>query len=315
MRSSPSGAYIVLVANTPNPRGSFTPLLVVGALALVGAGLYLNLASSDDAKAGSAGARDSAGANGLADARAASSSTSSGASRRDEDPDAPRPRVVVEPEKLELGRVTQCGEPAIGEVTLRNEGRVPAKVDGWVATCGCVAVLAEPGFMLEPGTSRTLPIRVDPTGVGGKSQRIDFRLDGNALGGRVRIDYDVYSPIRAMPSMAIRPEKGTELLLELERSTPEGEHIATPFEVLSVLPPVGQPWRAMEGEPPLEPGWGGVIVDFAAIDALAADPASRADPAFEWRGDGADARWKTFEIVIRTDDSVCGEIRVRLRNG
>jgi hypothetical protein len=131
----------------------------------------------------------------------------------------------------------------------------------------------------------------------------------------VRIDYDVYSPIRTMPSMAIRPEKGTELLLELERATPEGEHIATPFEVLAVLPPIGRPWKAAEGEPPLEAGWGGVIVDFAAVDELAADPASRSDPAFEWRGDGVDARWKTFEFVIRTDDSVCGEMRVRLRNG
>ena len=85
--------------------------------------------------------------------------------------------------------------------------------------------------------------------------------------------------------------------------------------MLAVLPPIGRPWKAAEGEPPLEAGWGGVIVDFAAVDELAADPASRSDPAFEWRGDGADARWKTFEFVIRTDDSVCGEMRVRLRNG
>ncbi|MFM7260087.1 MAG: hypothetical protein ACKO3W_05725, partial [bacterium] len=222
----------------PSTRASFTPLLVVGALALVAAGVYLNLTSSGDATAGSAGARtqgdESPGG-------AAGSSVGAGASRsarRDEDPDAPRPRVRVEPEKLELGRVTQCGEPTIGEVTVKNEGPIPAKVDGWVATCGCVTVLAEPGFVLEPGASRALPIRVDPAGVGGKSQRVDFRLDGNALGGRVRLDYEVYSPIRAMPSMPLRPEKGTELLLELERSTPEGEHIATPFEVLAVLPPV-----------------------------------------------------------------------------
>ncbi len=287
---------------------------MVAALALVAAGVYFNLKRGDgDANSGSAGASGR-----LSDDEATGDSAPSGRAaggRKDEDPNAPRPRVRITPEKLELGRVTQCGEPTVAEVTLINESKVEAKVDGWVATCGCIAVLAEPGFTLEPGASRTLPIRVDPAGVGGKSQRIDFRLNGNALGGRVRIDYDVYSPIRSMPSMAIRPEKGTELLLELERATPEGEHIATPFEVVAVIPPIGRPWKAAEGEPPLEPGWGGVIVDFAAVDELAADPASRTDPAFEWRGDGADARWKTFEFLIRTDDSVCGAIRVRLRNG
>lgn len=301
---------------TPQPtaRSSSTPYLLVGALALVAAGVYFNLkGNDDDAKSGSAGA--SARASGEDGASASSGAGSSSRTRKDEDPNAPRPRVRVTPEKIELGRVTQCGEPSVAEVTLINESKVAVKVDGWVATCGCVSVLAEPGFTLEPGTSRALPVRVDPSGVGGKSQRVDFRLDGNALGGRVRIDYDVYSPIRTMPSMATRPEKGTELLLELERATPEGEHIATPFEVLAVLPPIGRPWKAAEGEPPLEAGWGGVIVDFAAVDELAADPASRSDPAFEWRGDGVDARWKTFEFVIRTDDSVCGEMRVRLRNG
>ena len=304
------------MSTQPSPRGSFTPLLVVGALALVGAGVYLNLTSADDATTGSAGAlaRGGDSSDGAA-ARLSENSGSSRSGRRDEDPDSPRPRVRVKPEKLDLGRVTQCGEPTIGEVTLTNDGRTPAKVDGWVATCGCIAVLAEPGFVLEPGASRAIPIRVDPAGIGGKSQRIDFRLNGNALGGRVRLDYEVYSPIRVIPSMAIRPEKGTELLLELERSTPEGEHIATPFEVLAVLPPVGRPWKAADGEPPLDPGWGGVIVDYAAIDELAAQPDSRADPAFEWRGNGDGARWKTLELIIRTDDSVCGEIRVRVRNG
>ena len=69
-----------------------------------------------------------------------------------------------------------------------------------------------------------------------------------------------------------------------------------------------------EGEAPLDPGWGGIEIDFAAIDALAAEPDSANDPAFEWKESPKGRKWRSIELLIRTDLPVCGDLRVRVRN-
>lgn len=274
--------------------------LILG-IALVAAGLYFKFGGGTDVTGG-------------APTGASADPERTPAARKDVDPRAPRPRVALSSDRLQLGTLSQCGEPKIAEIILTNDGEVPAKVDGWISSCGCISVLTEPGFLLDPGDARTVPIRIDAWGVGTKNARLDFRLAGNAVGARLVFDYTVSSPIRTRPSIVIRSELSKGFLVELERSADDGSHVDEAFNVLGVLPPVATVWAPAEGEAPLDPGWGGIEIDFAAIDALAAEPDSANDPAFEWKESPKGRKWRSIELLIRTDLPVCGDLRVRVRN-
>jgi hypothetical protein len=246
----------------------------------------------------------------------AAGSATGGSSRGNATADRARSRakVTVTPDIIDLGEIAQCGGVARSSVSLTNASSEPVKVVGWVVSCACIRMLDEPGFTIAARDSVEVPFEVDAWGIGGKSARLDFRLDGNAVGPRVRIDYKVAGPIRARPSVAIRPDRDQPMLIELERCDADGAHVAEAFEVLSVLPPVGHIYKVPEGEPPLDAGWGGFDLDFALIDELASAPDAAQDPSFEWKETPAGRRWKSLEIRVMTDHPECNELRLRVRN-
>jgi hypothetical protein len=283
-------------------------------IACVVAGLWFRFGRDEGETRDSSRPRETQVADGDESAPA-SSSTGTG-SRRNATTDQARSRakVTVTPDIIDLGTIAQCGGIARSSVSLTNTTAEPVKVVGWVVSCACIRMLDEPGFTIAARDSVEVPFEVDAWGIGGKSARLDFRLDGNAVGPRVRIDYSVGGPIRARPSVAIRPDRDQPMLIELERCDSDGAHVAEAFEVLSVFPPVGQIYRVSEGEPPLDAGWGGFDLDFAMIDELASAPDAAQDPNFEWKETPTGRRWKSLEIRVMTNHPECNELRLRVRN-
>ncbi|MFM1824013.1 MAG: hypothetical protein RI967_2279 [Planctomycetota bacterium] len=283
-------------------RGSITPLLALAAIGLVAVGIYSNLGGGSE------------GAGGASAGRAAEEDDPVTPRERARTPKGEKPSVEILPAKVELGAVTPCGDARRFEATIRNTGRGRLEVAGWRSTCGCVTVEEEPGFAIEPGGERTVTVRVEPWGFGGKSQRIDFRvLDesgaSNALGARLRVDYAVGGAVRTRPGAVVRPVGKTPAFVDIERVGPDGEFLAEPFEVIAVLPPVAMIL------PSLGDGHGAIEIDYAAIDALAARPESRDDPAFEWiETAGSGRRWRSFELTVRTSVELCPDLRIRVRN-
>ncbi len=274
----------------PNSR-----LFLFGALALIGVGVWLRVSDSGE----------------VASKEVNASRTGP---RKDQSESGPRPHLSLASDTLNLGTVSQCDGAKVVDVALTNDGTHAVTVTGWIASCGCLNILLEPGFSIEAGAMRKVPLQVDAWGVGGKSHRIDFRLDGNALGARLRVDYVIDSPIRTRPSMAIRPDLGGLLAVELERCDSEGAHIAEAFTVLGVIPPVATIYTTAEGEPPLDAGWAGIEIDFAQIDELARSSDAQNDPSFEWKVSEKGTKWRSCELRIRTDSPACNEIRLRVRN-
>lgn len=281
----------------PRP-GPSSSMMLIAAVILVGLGIYMNwpLGNGDDAASGNAseGMREDGAVRSFG-----------------ERPPQPREdgslrRVRISPERLDLGVISQCGPRVKPEVLLTNDGPEPIEILGWVATCSCVAPELDPGIRLAPGAFIKVPIRLDPLGLGGKSQRLDFRLDGNARGGSVRIDYEIRSPILPMPVMVVRPDREDVRLVDLERVDEEGNALAEAFSVRGVEPPVAR-FVGTAGA-----GHAAIEVDFKAIDALAeANPGST---LFDWETRNGQTRWKTLEIEVLTDSTACESLRVRVRN-
>lgn len=270
-------------------------LLLLIALALIGAGLWMRFGGESEVASTELQAHRSG-------------------ARKDEAATGPRPHLTLASETINLGTVSQCDGAKVVDVVLTNGGTVPVIVTGWISSCGCISVLEEPGFSIEAGAIHKLPLQVDAWGIGGKSHRIDFRLDGNALGARLRVDYTIDSPIRSRPSVAMRPDLGGKLAVEFERSAADGAHIDEPFTVLGVIPPVATIYTVAEGEEPIAAGWAGIVIDFAQIDDLARLPDAENDPSFDWKVSEKGRKWRSCELRIRTDSLACDEIRLRVRN-
>jgi len=219
----------------------------------------------------------------------------------------PAPGLRISPEKLNLGTISQCGPRGAYEIVLSNDGTVPVTVVGWVATSSGIRPGIAPNAVVAPGGLLKVPIEIDPLGLGPKSQRLDFRLDGNARGGSVRIDYEIVSPIVPMPVLVVRPEVFDTKIVDLERVVdPEREAPVGKFAVTSFEPPVARVvGSAGDGHVAIE-------IDFKAIDALAAD--NPGSPLFEWEQRRDMRRWKAFDLEIATDSEACPSLRLRVRN-
>jgi hypothetical protein len=286
------------MANTRPSSSSTQTFLVAGAVVLAALGIYLNLGSNS----GDGGGAD----NGTA----ASPSTGAGraASRaRPRDAAEGVRRLRISPERLDLGSVSQCGPRGAYEIVLSNDGTVPVTVVGWVATSSSIRPGIAPNAVIAPGGLLKVPLEVDPLGLGPKSHRLDFRLDGNARGGSVRIDYEIVSPIVPMPVLVVRPERLETKIVDLERVVdPEQQAPAGKFAVTAFEPPVARVvGSAGDGHVAIE-------IDFKAIDALAAD--NPGSPLFDWEQRGETRRWKAFDLEIATDSEDCPSLRLRVRN-
>lgn len=274
-------------------RRTNNTLLVLAALALAAAGLYQQFGgtSGDDS-----------------DDRSPRAGNSAAAARAKNEPS----KLRLSTERIDLGTISHCEGARTFELLMTNDGTEPITVSGWRATCSCVSPNGKGGFAVLPGETTALPIRVEPQGAGGKSQRIDFRIDGSIGGPRVRIDYVVASVIRPRPSVVMRPTKGTLAIVDLERSAPDGAFIEEAFLILGTVPQVA---KVFDVPPSMGLGLGGIEIDFAAIDALAKLEGVGGDPAFEWETTASGVRWKSLDLVVRTDLPACSEVHVTIKNG
>jgi hypothetical protein len=284
------------MANTRPNSSSTQTFLVAGAVVLAALGIYLNIGSDEP----------SGGAKGEGAASPGDAGRPTSRTRPRDDSEGVR-RLRISPEKLNLGTISQCGPRGAYEIVLSNDGTVPVTVVGWVATSSGIRPGIAPNAVVAPGGLLKVPIEIDPLGLGPKSQRLDFRLDGNARGGSVRIDYEIVSPIVPMPVLVVRPEVFDTKIVDLERVVdPEREAPVGRFAVTSFEPPVARVvGSAGDGHVAIE-------IDFKAIDALAAD--NPGSPLFEWEQRRDVRRWKAFDLEIATDSEACPSLRLRVRN-
>jgi hypothetical protein len=269
-------------------------LLVVAALVLGGLGFYFNrpgAAPTNPVAVTRENATDGTSARGL---RARG-----------------EPRVEhqlrISPEKVDLGTISQCKTIEPLELVLTNDGAQPVTIVGWIATCSCVVPELAAGAVIEPGSFLKVTVHVHPLGLGGKSQRLDFRLDGNARGASVRIDYRIESAILPMPVMVVRPDSFDTKVVDLERIDVDGNFIAEKFAIRGIEPMVAH-FIDSTGD-----GRAAIEVDFKAIDAVAEASDGR-DSKFEWETRGGKRRWKSLELTVETDCPACERLRIRIRN-
>lgn len=279
----------------PADRRPTSTLLVSVALVLIAAGVYLNWKKwfADSAGDGSSPAPTAERDPALAP-------------RGPKPPDLSR-RLRIVPEKIDAGTITLCGPSKVVDVELANDGKEPLKVIGWAASCACLMPQVAGGFTVEPGASVKVPVRIDAFGIGGKSHRLDFRLEGNSRGGSARIDYFIETPLIPMPILINRPDREDTLRVDIQRVDGEGVSIAEKFRITGIEPPVAKVVDATQD------GHVFIEVDFKAIDALA-ENASPRDRSFDWRARGESRRWESMELSIATDLPSCQELRVRVSN-
>jgi hypothetical protein len=278
----------------PNSTSKST-FLVAAAVVLAGLGVWFNLRPTGGAEG--EGRAAGPAREGLPAKRVAPRGEADGGGVR---------RLRISPEKLDLGAISQCGPGSDYEIVLSNDGTEPIKITGWIATSSCVRPALAENATIAPGALLKVPVRIDPLGFGAKSQRLDFRIDGNARGGSVRIEYDVASAIVPMPVLVVRPEVFDTKTVDLERVDASGGALAEKFTVTGFEPPVARVvGSAGDGHVAFE-------IDFKAIDALAAD--NPGSPLFEWDARGAARRWKAFDLEIATDSTACPQLRLRVRN-
>ncbi len=220
---------------------------------------------------------------------------------------APSQPAVVEarPSHLSLGTRSPCEGAVRTEVELFNRGETPASIDGWLVSSSAIIVDAQPGFTLAAGESCKVELRVSPWSFGVNAQRVEFRVKDSAS-VRVGVDWEVQAAIWAKPSLIVRPTGNRPRRVVLERIGVDGAFLPEPFTVLSVSPLVA----FVDDAAPAEPGVATLLVDFAAIDEIAAH-ATKEDRAFTF---GAAGRWKTLEILVRTDCGACPELHLFIRN-
>ena len=270
---------------------STTTVVVIAALVLAGLGIYLNLSKdpADPAKRGGAAGRGEEGIR---------------LPERREDDGPMRAALRISPQKVELGTISLCRPVPPVEIVLTNDGPDPVKVVGWVSTCACVAPDVAEDFEVPARGFVKLPVRVDPQGLGAKSHRLDFRLQGNARGGSVRFDYTVEGALVPVPVVAVRPDATDAKIVDIWRIDGAGKALEQKFTVRAVEPPVAK-FIGTVGD-----GHAAIEIDYKAIDALAESGSGM----FEWQVRGETRRWRSLEIVVETDCEACPAMRMRVRN-
>lgn len=270
---------------------STTTVVVIAALVLAGLGFYLNLSKGSDepVKRGGAAERGEEGIR-LPEKREGEGSM--------------RMALRISPQKVELGTISLCRPVPPVEIVLTNDGADPVKVVGWVSTCACVAPDVAEGFEVPARGFVKLPVRVDPQGLGAKSQRLDFRLEGNARGGSVRFEYTVDGALVPVPVVAVRPDAADSRIVDIWRIDEAGKALEQKFTVRAVEPPVAK-FIGTVGD-----GHAAIEIDYKAIDALAESGSGM----FEWQVRGETRRWRSLEIAVETDCEACPTMRMRVRN-
>lgn len=271
---------------------SSTTFVVIAALLLGGLGVYLNLSKGSDESGGVGGTGAGRGEEGIR------------LPEERENDEPMRMALRISPAKAELGTLSLCRPVPPVEIVLSNDGPDPVKVVGWIATCACIAPDVAEGFEVPARGFVKVPVRVDPQGLGAKSQRLDFRLEGNARGGSVRFEYTVEGAIVPVPVVAVRPDAADTKIVDLWRIDPAGKPLEEKFAVRGIEPPIAKVVGTV-GD-----GHAAIEIDYKAIDALAESGSG----LFEWQVRGEARRWRSLEITVETDCEACPTMRMRVRN-
>lgn len=140
-----------------------------------------------------------------APARPTQSSGQVGAATAERSPprDAARPSsatVIATPAMLDLGFM-RPNQNAVGTVTLRNTGTVPAKVIAVTPSCKCTTTSNVAGMEIAPGATLSFDATLEGAPVPGvRTSNIRIAIEGMQSPIEVKVKGEVSQPVRAVPA-------------------------------------------------------------------------------------------------------------------
>lgn len=215
------------------------------------------------------------------------------------DPEIVQGSLRLEPAVLDVGSISQCVGEASDTVMLINDGEEAETIEGAVTTCGCAVVEIEPGTVIQPGESRPVKVVLKPWGEPRrKLQEARFILEGRRLGPMLKLEVEIVSPLRTIPSACQRAlhEDGRIRVI-----SPDEES----FALLGVEP--GIPYSTLETEGPEI----GIFVEWDALDEWAKSPEAREDGRIEYNDEG---EWDRIYLEILTDREDCERLFIDVFN-
>ena len=202
----------------------------------------------------------------------------------------------LEADQLFIGEVTQCGEPSVHSVRLHNIGDSDETVLRTISSCGCARIDLAPGTVVPAGGHIDIPIILKAWGAARrKAHDVRLILSGDRLGPLLRMDVEITSPLRTIPSaaqQALHPDGRVRVV---------GSSEAT-FQVLGVEPPL--PVRI---EPDLAHVGG--VCDWDAGADWTESPEGRDHPAVARSEDGS---WDRITLHVLTDHPECERLTLEL---
>lgn len=204
--------------------------------------------------------------------------------------------LEVEPARVNLGVCSPCDPPLKTKVTIRNRTEAPITVKRLVSSCACTSAQIVGAREIGPGETRTVEIKVDISGVGGKSQRVDFAGDRGPI-GVVRVDYEIVPPVQVLAETVDVGEGHATAEFKVART--DGK----PVKLLRLEPAIGDVRTLPDGTQV-------AIVDLAKADAYADSAAGEKDGGFRRDADGT---WTALYIAVVTDYPGCPNASVLVR--
>jgi len=195
------------------------------------------------------------------------------------------PRLVVEPDRIDLGRRSQCDGLVRLKARIRNASDVPTVLNDWVGSCGCTLPFGSirRGMTIAPGESYEFEVASDSwTTSGPKSYTIDFIERQAAVPIRLTLNYIVESPLYTSHGYFLRSYDPT---IDFKVASRDKQ----PFRVLGSEPPV------LLFDPELNAPEHTLVIEWAKVAA-----------AF-----GED--WLDESLAIRTDREDCPTLHLRLQ--
>lgn len=143
-------------------------------------------------------------------------------------------RLVVEPERIELGRRSQCEGLVTVRGSLRNASDEPAVLADWVLGCGCTSPSGtlERGMTIAPGEVVEFEVASDAWATAGeKNYHIDFVEQAALRPVRMTLRYIVESPLHSDVGMLTASTHGTSEFHVLSKDNEA-------FRIVSAEPPI-----------------------------------------------------------------------------
>lgn len=215
-------------------------------------------------------------------------------------PPPPPPRIAVvpvevEPGLVDLGVVSQGGEPISIPVRLVNTGDQAFNLVQVIPACECTVPDLRLPIRLEPGGTTEFVVTLDPWGaVGARSQKVEFIYAESPRSPSFRATYEVKPGLRTVPGAAHR-RADDEAVVRV--TADDGRR----FEIKAIDPPVVRDWvRTPTSDTSL-------VIDWALVDAAAESHRGR----FDFAPDGT---WKRGIITITTTREEEPSLHLRVYN-